>query len=768
MVVVLCGVAALVFRQFLFGPAVLLYKDIGSDSLNSYYPDLVHLSRYLRAEGFPSWSFAVGMGQDLAYATGYLIWQPVTWLPDGWIATTLVFQHVGKLILTGLLFFSFLRLLRFAAPAPLLGALLLCFSGYMCMGSCWFPLADEVLCFSAVLLGAERAIREGRWLLLALGVALMGMINPFYLYLCALFLSCYVPLRLYLKHGWQPERILDRAGAIAVVAVVGVAVGAIVTLPYLEVILHSPRGAGTASARATLASSSLFRFESPLHYLTALLRPFSTDMLGTADSFRGWQNYLEAPLTYCGLVCLLLAPQALLAPERRQRVLLASTFALLLLPTIFPWPRYLFWLFQGDYYRTYSLFWIIAFVTASMLAFSRYLREVCFNKWLLIGTAAVLIGLLYCPFASLQSLIDPSLRTAAALYLGAYTLLLAAGQRARRQPLMAYLIVLLAATELVHFDHLTVSKRRVVERQELQANGAYKDPAAEALRDLHPTNTEFFRITKLRPSAPTEWFSLNDAMIFDYYGTSSYSSFNNVDYCNFLIAVGAIAPDSEVSTRWSLGLLQNPLLSTFACEKYALVNDPAPYQETLSYELIGQYGADFLFRNRLCLPFGLTFTRYLTEASFRQVPVEERSKVLIRAVILADGAGHGLTPVTLAQLKAESETLPLAYALEGRRGAAMNLTSFRQSRIQGTLQVEEATVLVFQTPFDRGWRAGDRGKPLPVLRVDSGLLGIALEPGAHEIELRFRNRLLVPGAALSAAGLCLVAIGLARCPRLRS
>ena len=75
-------VGALIFQDFLFGNAVLLYKDVGNDSINSYYPDFVHLSNYIRNEGFPSWSFCVGMGQDLAYATGYLIWQPVSWLPS--------------------------------------------------------------------------------------------------------------------------------------------------------------------------------------------------------------------------------------------------------------------------------------------------------------------------------------------------------------------------------------------------------------------------------------------------------------------------------------------------------------------------------------------------------------------------------------------------------------------------------------------------------------------------------------------------------------
>src|SRR5207247_10532062 len=125
---------SLIFLDFLFNGAVLLYKDIGNDSINSYYPDFVHLSNYIRNRGFPSWSFHVGMGQDLAYATGYLIWQPVSWLPKELIARALVFQHLGKILIVGLLFFRFLQLRRLRAPAPFLGSLLLFFSSYIFMG----------------------------------------------------------------------------------------------------------------------------------------------------------------------------------------------------------------------------------------------------------------------------------------------------------------------------------------------------------------------------------------------------------------------------------------------------------------------------------------------------------------------------------------------------------------------------------------------------------------------------------------------------------
>src|SRR6516162_7443285 len=77
MAVALLLVGGLIFRDFLFGEKLLLYKDVGDDSVISTYPTFVHLSDYIKRYGFPSWSFCVGMGQSLFYFAGHLVWEPI-------------------------------------------------------------------------------------------------------------------------------------------------------------------------------------------------------------------------------------------------------------------------------------------------------------------------------------------------------------------------------------------------------------------------------------------------------------------------------------------------------------------------------------------------------------------------------------------------------------------------------------------------------------------------------------------------------------------
>src|SRR5678816_774683 len=123
-------------------------------------------------------------------------------------------------------------------------------------------------------------------------------------------------------------------------------------------------------------------------------------------------------------------------------------------------------------------------------------------------------------------------------------------------------------------------------------------------------------------------------MVLSYYGSSSYSSFNDSNYIRFLAAVEVMASNRETDTRWAVGLPGNFILSMFAGEKYALVEDPQPFQRVPQYEVMRSYGNRQLLRNTLCLPLGLGFTRYLSESEFLRLPPDGKEQVLLAAAVL--------------------------------------------------------------------------------------------------------------------------------------
>jgi hypothetical protein len=761
-------VGGLIFRNFLLLDKVLLYKDIGADSINDSYPYFVHLSDYIRRDGLPSWSFCVGMGQSLFYLTGSLIWEPVIWLPREVIAHALVFQHLFKTLIAGLLFFRFLQLRGLTFYASLLGSLLLVFSSYMCTGSCWVISADEIVGFTFLLFAIEEAISGGRWLYIPVAVALLGVITVFHFYLSAVLLCLYVPTRLFEIHGWRPAVLYSACTRLAAFAFLGVGLAAVICFGSAQSVLNSPRGSGTIGNFTWGPTPSLFQLESPRYYVTATLRPFSTDMLGTGDDFRGWINYFEAPMTYCGLLCLLMVPQVFVGANRRQRILYGLFLSFVFVPVIFPWFRYLFWVFQGGYFRAFSLFSLLGIITLSMTAFWRYTERKLLNLWILGASLLLLLSVLYFPGHEIQTVISEQLKRTVAIFLILYAALLITGQIAKRQTIAGSIILFLAAIELIHFDRITVN-RPTVTKQELRERAGFNDETLDAVRDLKASDSSFFRITKTWSSGPATRVSYNDAMVFNYYGTMSYSSFNNLDYIKFLLAVDAISSvDIPTDAQWSLGLVGHPLLSIFACEKYIMTKNPLPFEGVEQFELVGRYGTIYLFRYKLFLPFGLAFAHYIPEDMFLQLPSSVKPEALLHAAVLSAQTAADkpeISQLSLEGLKQQMSKISVPDALADRRAAAMNIHSFGQTRIDGTILVNQNAIVVFQTPFDAGWHAFSDGHATPTFRVDSGLLGIALKDGEHRIELRYQPPLLYTGAAVTVLSCGILFLSLWRWPR---
>ena len=258
-------------------------------------------------------------------------------------------------------------------------------------------------------------------------------------------------------------------------------------------------------------------------------------------------------------------------------------------------------------------------------------------------------------------------------------------------------------------------------------------------------------------------------MVFGYYGTESYSSFNNVNYINFLMAVDAIsATATELETRWSRGLTGRPALLTFACEKYVLTQDPVPFQTTQNYEVIKQHGPVYMLRNRNFLQLGLTYTRYLPEDLFRQLPPSMKAGALFYAVVLSnrDAAnGESLSQMSIEALHDAANSQ--MDVISNLRRSALNISSFSDTRIEGTVQANEKAILVLQTAFDPGWHAFVDTDPARVLKVDAGLLGVVLRPGQHHFVLRYHPPFLNAGAFLSLVSLVIFSLSLWRWPRIR-
>jgi hypothetical protein len=87
------------------------------------------------------------------------------------------------------------------------------------------------------------------------------------------------------------------------------------------------------------------------------------------------------------------------------------------------------------------------------------------------------------------------------------------------------------------------------------------------------------------------------------------------------------------------------------------------------------------------------------------------------------------------------------------------------NRMRAEVTGEAASLVVFSHNRADGWRAEVDGRSTPIVAVDGALMGVFVPPGRHAVELRYRPRSFVAGAAVS--GLALVAAVVAVVPRRR-
>jgi hypothetical protein len=161
----------------------------------------------------------------------------------------------------------------------------------------------------------------------------------------------------------------------------------------------------------------------------------------------------------------------------------------------------------------------------------------------------------------------------------------------------------------------------------------------------------------------------------------------------------------------------------------------------------------------------------MSEEAFMQLPGDwAKPLALLHCVVLSDSEAanaRGLSPLNAEELKRKAIETPLPAIVTQRRNSALNIRSFRETRIEGTVRSSGNSILVLQTPFDPGWHASVDGRSAPTFEVDVGLLGVALDDGEHDLKMFYRPPFLYAGAATTLLALGLLFWSVLKWPRIR-
>jgi|CXWL01.1.fsa_nt_gi uncharacterized membrane protein YfhO len=764
-------IGCLVFYKFIIGSAVYLFKDIGSDTLNTFYPAFINIAETIWRGELPGWSFEQGLGQNvfpfsLSDPTTY----PLYLLGSENLAFGIIWGELFKIICCGLLFFCFLKKLTVDTRAAYMGGLLYAFSGFMIIGSGWYIFSTLGLYVALTLLSFEMLYLEKKWWLFPISVALLAALNVVSLYTCSLFLFLYVLFRVFGDEAVDFKRFPQLLIRMLLLGGLGILISSAFALPNLMQMIDSPRVSGGASHTNMLAATPVLELGSASYLLTLLMRTFSSDLLGNGNSYTGWGNYLEAPLSYCGLITLLLIPQLFSFLKTWQRVIYGAFLGIFIFAEIFPWFRKGFWLFQGDYFRDFSLYLAIIFILFSVFALDKIIKNGKANLLVLGASLSVLLIALYFPYGinvyngyGLKSVIDSVTQRNVTLFIIMLTFSLTLFSVNKfRQYAPVFLIVMVIA-ELSSFSENTVNKRDALSKVELNKKTGYNDYSNEAIAFIKQQDSSFYRIEKNYGSTPAMHGSLNDSKVQHYFGSSSYHSFNQLNYINFLSTCDVLDAKNEDETRWSAGVKSTPLLQVLMGVRYFLFMGDWESFPTLAdkYAVLGKFGNVTVLKSKFAIPMGVAYDTYMTQSDFNRLDATRKRVALLKAIMIPDTLAADVSAMRKISVDeipvfangVDELTIEIGADADKLKSSSLHIDSFSNNHIDGKISTQIKQLVFFSFPFDRGWSVQVNGKDSDMLMVNGGLSAVLVEPGENSMSLRYFPPYIKTGLYLTLLGL---------------
>jgi hypothetical protein len=746
-----------IFKDFLLLKKTYLFKDIGFDSISYFYPTYYNLADYVAKEGFPLWSFYQGMGQNI-FPVGYI--DPfslyIILMGKHFVYYSIFYAEVLKIFCAGFFFYLFLKKINLSDYTAVIGGILYAFTGYMIVGGAWISFSTQAVYVALLLYSFEKLYQDDNWILFPLSIFLITSYQPVDLYFIGVFLVIYIMIRLIETSEKKSKKIFGLFNKLVLLGLAGVAVSTFFLINGLQIMLESPRVSGNASYFDILFSTPLFGLEGErvwkTHYLTALMRLFSCDMLGTGDHFRGWNNYLEAPLFYCGLISLVSLPHFLSLSEKRKKIAYLTFIIIFIVPVIFPFFRYAYWLFTGDYYRLFSFFVAVVILLIGLKSLDHIVRKSKIDIKITITTLLLLLGILYYPYTNSQ-IIDVNIRNVAAIFLVIYSILIYLTRFSNIKNIVKILLIFTVGMELICFYYPSVNARPVISGAETVQKTGYNDYTVDAVAFIKSQDKTFFRINKDYYSVPSEKYAcLNDAKVQEFYGTSSYHSFNQLNYTKFLQTMGLIREKDELDSRWSPGVSEAPLLYSFASIKYALTRERKPLLIDGAYDQIGLAGDVRILKNKFSLPFGFTYEKYIPLKDFKALSQTQKMIALYKAVVIDESIDQeygNLERIKTGDIQENYTFKEYTSDINILKKNSLNISEYGQNKITGEISVDKNKILFFSIPFDKGWKIKIDGNIEKPMMVNIGFIGVPLKKGVHNVELAFIPSYFYTGAAIS-------------------
>ncbi|MDO4805412.1 MAG: YfhO family protein [Lachnospiraceae bacterium] len=624
------------YGRFLFGNAVFMYSDIGSDSLSSSYPIVVMLSRLFETRTFAHYTLWDGLGADTT-ATFLQYINPLKLLillfgRDNFPLGILLVVFLTHL-LTSLFVFGFFRRLVGNDYAALLPSLAWSFSSYMIVWGQNYSFGQCILMFTISMFMLQGFLANGghRWAIgLTLSYALFLISNYYFFYMAGIFSALYVIL--YTLFAGEENRfglMLKRLFILLLTGIGALAVGCVSVIPIVTSFTGSARSGDTSGH----ALRDLVRLFDVRTYLTFAGRLFSSNLMGVGNGFTGAVNYYEAAQL--------------------------ATSVLFIFAVIYLFFR------KGSFVKTFfSLFVIAALMVCPLAGFvltfnveaQRFSFIVCFAECIAIAflmkdldegihMASLVFAGALTPVAAIGGLaalyifkgqfgydIREKTLVLAAAFVILFTFLLFLHLSEDLRPHLAMILTVVLCAEIACMNIPSLFERDFLSKD--QFRGSYfNDGTQEASAKIRSEDESLYRI-----ATSMDLNMANEGLVDGHNSVTVYSNTNAAGLVSLTNAAGVY----QKSRNFFVVGYPQYYLFTLLGGKYLITDEPDPEADSLEdtlFKVVDTTATNRTFENLNTLPFGYVYEEEISGEDFTALDGIDRMRALTAGYVRTEDIG---------------------------------------------------------------------------------------------------------------------------------
>ncbi len=621
---------------FIFGNAVYMYSDVGSDSLSSSFPIITMLSRLYREKQFTFYTLSSGLGSDTS-ATFLQYLNPLKFLllnfgKDSFPLSVLLFVFLQHLF-TAVFAYGFFKALLKAKRPAVFAALIWGYTSYIIVWGQNYSFGVCILLFTASMFFLQLLLnRPSRlyFMLLSFTFALFIASNYYFFYMTGVFTIFYViffTLSVRKKEN-RIKRMIKSLFTLALSALMSMAIACASILPIVMNFLGSARTGDTTrfDLKALLTPYGMKA------YFTFLGRFFSASIMGSGSNFTGYLNFYETALLYTSALFFF----ALIYVLFRKKSVIQAILVVVLTAGMLYCPAAGKLLTFNIFSQRYSF--MICFV--EVIAIAILLKDIlsldmktvpAFYVSVLgapIATAGVLF-LLYMRRTALGYTLNKFAFLAAVAFIAVWTFWLILTGLMKNKRMASIIGVVLLCAELLVTNQASIYDRAYLTKTDYKTD-YFNDGTQDAVAKIKESDSGLYRI-----NTSTEYDFANEGLVDGFNATTTYSNTNPASIVSLSRAFG----NYQLSSNFFIAGCEQYYLYTLLAGKYLVCDLPDNEADSLEppcFKEIGRTESNITFENVNALPFGYLYRNEMDGADFVTMNSYEKMRALTKSFVLTE------------------------------------------------------------------------------------------------------------------------------------